>query len=61
MKKNLLFSLIFSFSLFAFVQYGTLDIAFNSTNLGFGNEDRADNAISETAIQSGGKIIIGGE
>jgi uncharacterized delta-60 repeat protein len=45
----------------AFGQPGAIDPTFNPTDLGFGNGDGANSPINTTAIQSDGKIIIGGE
>ena len=42
-------------------QSGTNDPTFNPTDIGFGFGDGANNRIRTTAIQSDGKIIIGGD
>lgn len=68
MKKQLLITfilIIFGFTTYA--QPGTIDLSFNSSDLGFGNGDSLKdlyygNAVSvrTTAIQNDGKILIGG-
>lgn len=45
----------------AFTQPGSLDRSFNKNDLGFNYGDQADNAIFTSAVQSDGKIIIGGD
>jgi len=61
MKKSLL--IIFSFILFIVYaqQPGGLDISFNSSDLGFGYGDGANNYVKDIILQSDGKIIIGGD
>jgi len=61
MKKSLL--IIFSFLLFTFsAQHpGSVDLNFNSSDVGFGYGDGANNYIKDIILQSDGKIIIGGD
>jgi len=61
MKKSLL--IMFSFLLFTFSaqQPGSVDITFNSSDLGFGYGDGANNYVKDIILQSDGKIIIGGD
>ena len=61
MKKSLL--IIFSFLLFIVCaqQPGGLDISFNSSDLGFGYGDGANNYVKDIILQPDGKIIIGGD
>ncbi|MBK6753652.1 MAG: delta-60 repeat domain-containing protein [Flavobacteriales bacterium] len=41
-------------------QPGSVDMTFNPTDPGFGNGDGADSQVSSMALQSDGKILIGG-
>ncbi len=45
----------------AFSQAGSNDATFNPTDIGFGNGDGANGAIQATAVQSDGKVIVGGD
>src|SRR5437868_333381 len=61
--KNGLFTVLLAMncaSFTAMAQAGNNDPSFNPTDIGFGNGDGANNWVSTTAIQSDGKIIIGG-
>ena len=44
----------------SFAQPGVLDATFNTSDLGFGNGDGASSDVNCMAVQSDGKIIIGG-
>ena len=57
--KKILYLLLFT-AVFSFAQSGDNDPTFNPTDLGFGNGDGANDNVYTTAIQSDGKIIIGG-
>lgn len=61
MRKSL--SIIFSF--FVFVLYaqqpGSVDTTFNTSDLGFGWGDGANDYVKDVLIQQDGKIIIGGD
>ena len=58
--KKILYLLLFT-TAFSFAQTGDNDPTFNPTDIGFGNGDGASNGVYTTAVQSDGKIIIGGE
>ena len=62
MKRNLLLTLLLTTCIFlsSFAQPGAIDLTFNPTDAGFGIGDGADNTVNAIAIQSDGKIIIGG-
>jgi uncharacterized delta-60 repeat protein len=57
--KKILYLLLFT-AVFSFAQTGDNDPTFNPTDIGFGNGDGASNGVYITAVQSDGKIIIGG-
>lgn len=52
---NLLFSVLF------FAQPGSIDLTFNSSDFGFGNNLGANNGVLNSVIQSDGKIILVGD
>ncbi len=61
MKKSILFSIFLFFTANAiYGQPGANDPTFNPGDIGFGYGDGANNAVMSSAIQSDGKIIIGG-
>jgi uncharacterized delta-60 repeat protein len=43
-----------------YAQPGSIDLSFNTSDIGFGNGDGADNDVQTTSIQNDGKIIIAG-
>lgn len=61
-SKSLLYLLLFvvSFSSSIFAQSGANDITFNPLDQGFGSSDGPNNTVLSTAIQSDGKLLIGG-
>jgi len=60
MKKIILFFAL-HLSAIIFAQPGTLDTSFNTTDLGYGHDGTgANNTVWSTALQSDGKIIVGG-
>jgi uncharacterized delta-60 repeat protein len=62
--KSLLLTTLFLqpllFILNASAQPGTLDLSFNSSDIGFGNGDGFNNAANVSVLQPDGKIITGG-
>ncbi|MNK19109.1 Beta-agarase D precursor [compost metagenome] len=55
-------SIIFLFVLFfTYAQPGNTDVSFNSSDLGFGLGDGANDYVKDIMIQADGKIIIGGD
>jgi len=60
MKKTLITFFLCILYTLSYAQAGAIDPSFNPGDLGFGNGDGADNDIQTTALQSDGKIIIGG-
>jgi uncharacterized delta-60 repeat protein len=60
MKKNFILLCFILIITRAFSQSGTNDPTFNPTDRGFGFGDGANGATYTTAIQSDGKIVIGG-
>jgi uncharacterized delta-60 repeat protein len=59
--KKIMFSLLlFSAAMSVMAQPGTNDASFNPTDIGFGYGDGANAHIYTSAVQSDGKIIIGG-
>ena len=56
---TLVFISLFSWTL-TFAQPGTIDLTFNSSDIGLANGDGANNNVYATCLQSDGKIIIGG-
>ncbi|MCF8374346.1 MAG: T9SS type A sorting domain-containing protein [Bacteroidales bacterium] len=61
MKKNLILSVLLLVTVSqCYAQWGSNDSTFNSTDLGYGYCDGANNDVLTTIIQSDGKIIIGG-
>lgn len=63
MQKRIFFLTMLLFTFLCFdvkAQPGSIDYTFNPIDRGFGFGDGADDAVSITAIQNDGKIIIGG-
>jgi uncharacterized delta-60 repeat protein len=61
MKKQLLITFILIiFGFITYAQPGTIDLSFNSSDLGFGNGDGANSGILNAKVQNDGKIIIVG-
>jgi len=63
MKIKIFFLAMLFFTAFSFnseAQSGANDLTFNPTDIGFGFGDGANDLVKTTAIQSDGKIIIGG-
>jgi len=58
-RKSILL-LLLHFSAIIFAQAGSIDTSFNPADSGFGNGDGTNNTVNVTAVQSDGKIIIGG-
>jgi uncharacterized delta-60 repeat protein len=63
MKKNLLLTLLLATCVFltSFAQPGAVDLSFNPADVGFGMDGGADSTMHAIAVQSDGKILIGGE
>jgi uncharacterized delta-60 repeat protein len=62
MKKIVSILVFFALcDVFVFAQSGSNDPSFNSTDIGFGYGDGANNTIRTAAIQDDGKIIIAGD
>jgi uncharacterized delta-60 repeat protein len=60
MKKNYFYLCFLFITGILFAQPGTMDLSFNPDDVGFGNGDGPNSTVRTTAIQSDGKIIIGG-
>ncbi len=60
MKKNFILLCFILLVTRAFSQAGSNDTTFNPTDRGFGFGDGPNFTVKATAIQSDGKIIIGG-
>jgi uncharacterized delta-60 repeat protein len=58
--KRIILIVNFLFSVLVFAQPGTIDLTFNSSDLGFGNGDGANYGILNAKVQNDGKIIIVG-
>ncbi|RAR46229.1 MopE-related protein, partial [Flavobacterium lacus] len=60
MKNNYFYLCFLFITGILFAQPGTIDLSFNPDDVGFGNGDGPNSTVRTTAIQSDGKIIIGG-
>ncbi|WP_379969626.1 T9SS type A sorting domain-containing protein [Epilithonimonas sp. UC225_85] len=59
--KQFLSTILFLIFFFTQAQPGSVDTTFNSTDLGFGLGDGANDYVKDIMIQPNGKIIIGGD
>ena len=59
-KRTVFLLMLLITVLTAAAQPGAIDPTFNPGDIGFGNGDAANSSVSTTAIQTDGKIIIGG-
>lgn len=60
MRKSWLFLIPFFSSVVVVAQPGTVDVGFNSADIGYRNGDCANDAVRSIAFQPDGKILIGG-
>jgi uncharacterized delta-60 repeat protein len=59
--KRIILIATFLFSVVVFAQSGSIDLSFNTSDLGFGNNLGANNGVLNSIIQSDGKIILVGD